>query len=168
MKPSVLYKFSTCILLFTGITIFSCQNRQIEVLDIALKLKNNQCRIQEISHFVDSSWTKSIKELEAYLPAQLPNQERKNILNLKNADLIRMFESYDDFHPKGHELVDSMEQLDVVWAGRLRELSIENQTLTMMLDSLFSTFENSEEIDHLYEEVESIRSSSCDNQSNNQ
>src|SRR5690554_930658 len=110
--------------LTAGIFICSCQTqKKNEIEAIALKMKVNHCRIQEISRYVDDSWTKSITELGEYLPERLPEQERENILNLKNAELIRMFESYDEFKPEGQALVDSMEQLDIKWADSLRHLS---------------------------------------------
>ena len=109
----------------------SCQSDHTEIKRIAKEIKENQCSIEEITEYVDHSWSKSIEKLGAYLPDRLPDQERKNILKLKNADLIRMFESYDEFDAEGHALVDSMEQLDITWADSLRNLSKENQNLEM-------------------------------------
>jgi len=146
-----------------GFCIYSCQKQKNEIQDIALAMKDNQCRIQEISRFVDDSWTKSISQLGDYLPERLPEQERENILNLKNAELIRMFESYDEFKPEGRALVDSMEQLDILWADSLRRLNLENQMLEMKMDSLFSILVDPDEEARLNQIVEDINSRPCPN-----
>lgn len=146
-----------------GLFIYSCQAQKNEIQDIALKMKDNHCRIQEISRYVDDSWTKSINELGDYLPERLPDQERENILNLKNAELIRMFESYAEFKPEGQALVDSMEQLDILWADSLRHLSLENKKLEMKIDSLFSMIDDNQEEARLNQIIEDIKSSSCPN-----
>ena len=146
---------------FLGL-LASCHTDQNEVKNMALKIRENQCTIKKISQYVDDSWTKSINKLGEYLPDRLPDQERKNILSLKNADLIRMFESYEEFDREGQALVDSMEKLDIIWADSLRNLSIENQQLEMKIDSLMSFIENPSDAQRLNQEIEEIRSYPCD------
>lgn len=147
--------------LIIGLIAWSCESETHEIHDIALQIKSNECRIQEITKYVDDSWTSSIQELGDYLPEELPEQERENILHLKNAELIRMFESYDDFDPEGHALVDSMEQLDVVWADSLRHLSLENKNLSMKIDSIFSMINDPGEEEELYGVIDKIEARPC-------
>lgn len=150
------------ILIFIAGTILcSCQSDKNEIQDVALQMKANECRIQKITQYVDKSWNSSIKKLADYLPERLPDQERQNILQLKNADLIRMFESYEEFEPQGQALVDSMELLDEEWADSLRQLSIANQNLGMKMDSLFSMIDDSGEMDKMYEVVDDIQTRTC-------
>lgn len=145
----------------SSLILFSCQPEGNVIEDIANQIKVNNCRIQTISNYVDDSWTVSIEELGRLLPKDLPQQERENILNLKNADLIRMFESYKYFSPSVHSLVDSMEQVDYQWADSLRNLSQQNQKLEMKIDSLFSTMQDAETEKMLYQQVQEIKSSPC-------
>lgn len=143
--------------------IFSCQQpsgNEIEM--IAHQIKDNNCRIQMISQYVDDSWTSSIAELRRRLPETLPDQERENILNLKNADLIRMFESYKTFDDNVHSLVDSMEQVDYLWADSIRNLSLTNQNLEMKIDSLFSVMSDTKIEQELYQQVLDIKTAPCD------
>lgn len=157
------WPFKIGVFFIAGLTLWSCESesKSNEIRDTALKIKSNECRILEITDYVDDSWTTSINELSGYLPEDLPQQERENILHLKNAELIRMFESYEDFDPEGHALVDSMEQLDVVWADSLRHLSLENQDLSMKMDSLFSLIDDSGEEEKMYGIVDEIQAGSC-------
>lgn len=149
------------------ILLFSCQsdsNKQ-EIEEIAQSIRDNSCRIEAISEYVNDSWTTSIEELGKKLPRSLPQQERENILNLKNANLIRMFESYKTFDDDIHSLVDSMEQVDARWADSLRRLSQENQYLEMRLDSLFSTIVDREDEQILLRKLEEVKSSPCEDES---
>ncbi|MBY5956994.1 hypothetical protein KUV50_02530 [Membranicola marinus] len=154
-------KIAATVLVLGGF-MWSCQSEtNDEIPEIALKIRSNECRIAEIANYVDDSWTTSIQELSDYLPETLPEQERENILHLKSADLIRMFESYEDFDPEGHELVDSMEQLDIQWADSLRHLSLQNKNLSMKMDSLFSMVTDAEKEEELYSIVDEIQKRPC-------
>lgn len=157
------HSFIILCLLFLGFGLFSCESteREPEIVKVAQHLKTNQCKIQEIASSVDSSWDKTMQKLAKYLPDDLPEEERKLILIQKNASLIRHFDSYDSFDPKGHQIVDSMENLDMKWAERLRNLSKMNQDLEMQMDSLFSQIENPETIEKLTKEVDKIRATEC-------
>lgn len=157
------HRIRFAILSIIGIALFfSCQsdtNKQIE--QIARTMKDNSCQMELISKYVDDAWTESIEELGNRLPESLPQQERQNILNLKNANLIRMFESYKTFDDNVHSLVDSMEIRDMSWADSLRQLSLQNQHLEMKMDSLFTLIGDSETEQMLLQQVEEIKASPC-------
>lgn len=145
-----------------GTALISCQSdahQQIE--QVARAMKDNSCQMELISKYVDDAWTKSIEELGNRLPKSLPQQERQNILNLKNANLIRMFESYNTFDDNVHSLVDSMEVMDMSWADSLRQLSLKNQMLEMKMDSLFTLVGDRETEQMLLQQVEEIKTTPC-------
>ncbi|HLT93022.1 MAG TPA: hypothetical protein VKZ56_00605 [Membranihabitans sp.] len=145
-----------------GLLLLSCQSEdQNEAAKVAQKIKDNHCRMEAITKYVDDSWTAAIDEMGKLLPEWLPDLEREKILNLRYASLFRLFETYKDFDPQVHEIVDSMEVLDASWADSLRTLSQENQLLEMKLDSIYSTIHDAEMEKMVMEEVEKLQAKPC-------
>ena len=146
----------------TALLVLSCQPQSSEIEMIAHQIKDNNCRIEQLTRHVDESWTVTLDRLDDMIPQDLPDQERDRMLVLKNADLLRMFRSYRDFDDDVHMLVDSMEQVDMQLADSVRNISLDNQHLEMKMDSLFALIGNAEMEDQLYRKVEEIKSGNCD------
>ena len=73
----------------------------------------------------DSIWLEVTQTLERDLPKDLPADERRNMLQLKNADLLQMFQVFDS--------LDSGLQNKVMEAGK-RDQDLALQMRTIMLD----------------------------------
>ncbi|NJK82600.1 MAG: hypothetical protein HC912_01090 [Saprospiraceae bacterium] len=61
---------------------------------------------------LDSMWNYANGKLAEMLPANMPDQERTNMLALRNAPLIRMFEVYATLPESIHKLIDSAYYFD--------------------------------------------------------
>lgn len=73
----------------------------------------------------DSIWREVTQTLERDLPKDLPADERRNMLQLKNADLLQMFQVFDS--------LDSGLQNKVMQAGK-RDQDLALQMRAIMLD----------------------------------
>lgn len=152
----------TALITLGTLFLLSCQSDESHPIEMmAQDIKINNCKMEEISQYVDESWTAAIDKMSTMLPDWLPSEEREKILNLRYASLFRLFETYKDFDPSVHALVDSMEILDANWADSLRQISLENQNLEMKMDSVFATVNDQETEQMLMEKVEEIQSSPC-------
>lgn len=80
------------------------------------------CERQELQEGMETMWDDVSQALEENLPPTLTPQERSNMIKLKNADLIRMFEVYPELDNSIHTLVDSAEVNDQRIATQLTNL----------------------------------------------
>src|SRR5690606_36232676 len=136
-----------------------CQPKEgNEIEKIAHQIKENSCRMEQLTKYVDESWTYTLARLDTMIPKNLPDQERDRMLVLKSADLLRMFRSYKNFDDDVHMMVDSMEMVDRELSDSVRMLSLENQNLELKIDSLFTLVGDAETEKMLYQKVEEIKS----------
>ena len=94
--------------------ILSCHNSpplEDRLEQLAQAFHDLDCRQATLEAETSSSWDDVVAQLDARLPESMPAAEKNNMLMVRNAGLIRMFESY-------HELPDSVQAL-----GRLRPIS---------------------------------------------
>lgn len=80
---------------------------------------------------LDSMWTYANGKLAEMLPTNMPEQERINMLALRNAPLIRMFEVYGTLPESIHELIDSAYYFDKQIVQQLERIVLqrsENET----------------------------------------
>lgn len=74
---------------------------------------------------LDSMWTYANEKLAEMLPTNMPEQERINMLALRNAPLIRMFEVYETLPDYIHKLIDSAYYFDKQIVQQLEEIVIQ-------------------------------------------
>ena len=67
--------------------------------------------------------------LEGKLPATMPSEEKNNMLRAKNANLIRMFESYQALGDEVKMAVDKAERKDESMAGQIMQFRKEKQKI---------------------------------------
>jgi hypothetical protein len=71
---------------------------------------------------LDSMWSYANDQLASILPKDMPKQERANMLALRNAPLIKMFEVYETLPASIHELIDSAYYYDKRIVKQLEEI----------------------------------------------
>jgi hypothetical protein len=98
---------------FGASILLACQKSASEQLDVlALKHQELVCKLARLEDSVQYHWISLNALLERHLPPDIPREERRNILTVKNVPLIRMFESYDKLEGKVKDAVNSIEEYD--------------------------------------------------------
>lgn len=80
-----------------------------EANEILAELRARHCAMDSLHAISVALWDSVSRELDARLPADMPSDERRNMLNVRNTGLIQMFQVYP-------QLDTNIQQL-VVWAG---------------------------------------------------
>ncbi len=88
----------------------------------------------------DSIWQEVTKTMEMELPPDLPPDERRNMLQLKNADLIQMFQVFDSLDVRLQNKVMEAGKMDQELAAQMRQIMLdieaENRTIAMNMATL--------------------------------
>ncbi len=87
------------------------------------------CMLAEARHRTDSIWDTVSATLGRQLPADMKDTERRNMVAIRNADLIRMFEAYA-------ELDTSLQQLITDAGLRDRSLSEEIRSAARKIEEV--------------------------------
>lgn len=83
------------------------------------QLKNE---LQEMRDSIEYTWDHVNQIISENLPSDMPPKEKENILKVRNARLIRMFQSFDDLEPNIKKAVDSAEVFDNIMSQRIVKL----------------------------------------------
>lgn len=67
---------------------------QVEGFAIQERLVSSKCAMEQLSRQTELLWDSLEKNLATVLPTTMPQEERENMLKVRNASLIRMFEAY--------------------------------------------------------------------------
>jgi hypothetical protein len=114
----------------TLVVFLACRSRTSEQLEVlALKHRDLACQLSRLQDSVQSHWTSLNVLLENHLPKEMPVEERRNILSVKNAPLIRMFESYSNLTVEVKDAVDAAEQYDFQSARQVTRIRDEIKQL---------------------------------------
>ncbi len=79
-----------------------------------------KCRLQEIHDSSVVLWDSVTSTLARELPADMPADERRNMLAVRNTGLIKMFQVYPQLDADIRQLVESAGVMDVRYADELR------------------------------------------------
>jgi len=109
----------------------SC-NKQPDSNAIAIKLfqeeKELNCLLESMKDSISTEWDNTNYVLQANMPSDMPEEEKANMLKVRNAELIRMFQSYNEMATDVHAAVDNTEQFDKAIAARIVALKQEIHT----------------------------------------
>ncbi len=137
----VLISFLTIYLFFLG-----CRNNDSEKIenrlkDVSYKVHNLLCETEILKDSITIKWNTFNTLLEANVPPEMPEREKRNLLQLSNAPLIRIFKWYnrlDENIKKELRKVEIQDSLTVVTilkiSGQLKELEDEKIQLLMKLE----------------------------------
>lgn len=99
---------------------FGCGDQSTETLqDLTqdeVQLKNE---LQEMRDSIEDTWDHVNEIISNNLPIDMPPKEKENMLKVRNARLIRMFQSFDDLEPEIKKTVDSAEAFDNIMSQRI-------------------------------------------------
>lgn len=97
------------------------------------------CELQNLGMESKYLWDSVALALQAELPQNMPAKERKNMVDIRNAGLLRMFEAYDGLPAEVQDRIDRAEQEDQQLAGRMRALSDSLRQHDRALDQFLGT-----------------------------
>jgi uncharacterized small protein (DUF1192 family) len=113
---------------------------------------------------ISTEWDHINQLLESGLPADTPEEEKKNMLKVRNAGLIRMFQSYDGMEEEVKVALEQTEQLDMEMSKRITALKKEIQRIESQRIELFQKVEQKEgpqKVDHYRAVYQSVQSAAC-------
>lgn len=98
------------------------------------------CEQADLEKQVDELWGGISKGLDAQLPPDMPTDERRNMINIRNTRLIEMFEIYPRLDDNIHQLVTEAGQKDSLIAiqamGIQKQLEANETEIMALLTSL--------------------------------
>ncbi|MCB9316484.1 MAG: hypothetical protein H6569_10125 [Lewinellaceae bacterium] len=86
---------------------------ETELMQLGYQEKTILCTLEVLHSRISNEWDGINALLEANLPPDMPKEEKFNMLNVRNANLIRMFESFQTIDPEIKQALDTVEQADV-------------------------------------------------------
>lgn len=99
------------------------------------------CRLQQLGTRSTVLWDSVTVSLKAVLPPEMPPEEKRNMLAVRSAGLIRMFQVYPTLDSSVHQVVDQAEQTDQVLASQLRMTHDSLKALNAQAQELLSRIE---------------------------
>ncbi len=135
------FTFLGTAMLLLGISACSGDDTESRVEQISRDIKVLDC--MRLSYFeeIESVWDSVERTMATELPEAIPLQERENMLNVRNAELIRMFESYAGLPGDVKSLVDYAETEDQRIVGEFQRLMAQRQALEVERLALFVKIE---------------------------
>lgn len=112
--------------------ILSCHNTpplEDRLEQLAQAFQDLDCRQATLEAEAISSWDEVVEQLDARLPEDMPAAEKNNMLTVRNASLIRMFESYHELSDSVQALVSRAEQKDKDVVASLNEIKAKRSVL---------------------------------------
>lgn len=149
-------------ILFIGISIMSCSsaNRQeLQLLDLAHKEADLKCNLSEMKEQITEAWDEINQLLEEKLPEEMPAEEKRNMLNVRNASLIRMFQSYADVDENIKKELDKTEKMDMKMSKEIVKLNQEMEKIETLKLGLLNKLEEAKgeqgiaSINNLYQNI---------------
>ena len=137
----VFISFLTIYLFFIGCRNNDSENIEIRLKDVSYKIHTLHCETGNLKDSITIKWKTFNTLLEANVPPEMPEREKRNLLQLSNAPLIRIFKWYNRLDDNiKHELrkVEIQDSLTVITlleiSSQLKELEGEKIQLLMKLE----------------------------------
>ena len=140
------------LLLIFLFSILSCEKKPKEeavLLELFLKEKALNCQLAAMKDSITTEWDNINYLLEENLPSEMPSEEKTNMLKVRNASLIRMFQSFGEVDEGVKMALDKTEQLDMEMAKRITVLKKEAQKIESEIIVLFQKINEASGADEL-------------------
>lgn len=120
METKIPLWVSFCVLL-----VASCANEPFEQwiqegARLQKRLIEAHCAMEQLNRESKQLWDTVVHVMDEQLPTSMPADERHNMLKVRNASLIRMFEVYPRLPDAVQNQVDEAEQKDRQLASRMK------------------------------------------------
>lgn len=154
-------------LFLLGILVISntqCNNdAKIEALRV--ERQTLHCEMEMLKHQSDSLWNAVAVHLDQELPPDMKPDERRNMINIKNAGLIRMFEVFPSLDSSIHSLVEHAEKMDQALASQMRANMEANHVNEAALNQVLENLEkgNPDKFKKLKQDLEADMRTPCPN-----
>ncbi|MBK8966935.1 MAG: hypothetical protein IPM36_09695 [Lewinellaceae bacterium] len=122
------------------IVLGSCTTRsdyKAELLQLGRQEKTIRCTLGTLQTRISSAWDEVNALMEAKLPPDMPAEEKSNMLNVRNANLIRMFESFQSLDPAVKQALTAVEQADLAMRDQILTLKKQAQQVESQKMALF-------------------------------
>jgi uncharacterized protein YdcH (DUF465 family) len=143
----------------------SCTNpadiSQEKILSLAERSRLIECKMEALQAESEKLWDKTNEELAKALPKDIEAYEKKNMLKVRNADLIRMFETYNNLDKPIKAKVDLAEKMDFAMADSMRVLQQKQKAVTDSVRAELMTLSSDEKRQMLKEKINTIQNKSC-------
>lgn len=93
------------------------------------------CKMDSLQQAAIGLWDRVVEQLATQLPENLPPDERRNILAVRNRALIQMFMVYDSLQPSIRQQVELAGQQDSLIAQAMKVNNTKAEKLENTLDS---------------------------------
>lgn len=108
---------------------------------IAEELHSKTCELQSINLEMDNMWDSVSFQLQVELPDDMPEQERANMVSVRNASLIRMFKRFDGLPENLQSMVDSAGRADEQAVLRIQQIKSDISELESEKRYIFEALE---------------------------
>ncbi|MGH1433555.1 MAG: hypothetical protein ACRBG0_03750 [Lewinella sp.] len=114
---------------------------------------------------ISTEWDNINNLLETSLPQEMPQEERMNMLKVRNANLIRMFQSFDGLDEAVKVALMKTEEMDKEMTKRITSLKKEANEIESQKRALFEKISQSvgaEEVARIKDANEVLLSLDCE------
>jgi hypothetical protein len=121
------------------------------LIDLFNEDKELSCKLLSMRDSITIAWDNINYKLEKDLPADMPNAEKTNMLKSRNANLIRMFESFENVDDELKIALDSIELYDIKMAKMILTIRNKREQLEKQKLILFTELSDNNEKEALSE-----------------
>lgn len=131
------------ICLFAAVFFIACKDKpEGKAADeLLMKIARLECQQVKLKEEMSILWDSVAIVLEDHLPESMPHQERSNMISVRNAGMIRMFESYDSLGTGIQSMIDVVENQD---QKAVSEFALMQEELKMLEQERLKAFEELE------------------------
>ncbi len=135
-------------ILFLLVVLWACQPADSAAVSeakmLAAQQRDLRCQMTALQLPARTKWDSVAAEMAENLPAEMPADERFNMLNVRNTALIQMFMVYDSLEADVRHLVENAGTRDSLLSLSIKDLNAATQRNARQLDSLLLGIERAE------------------------
>ena len=169
MKKKLLLIFTVCpFFVFSLAFLAGCTEKTDQGSELKRLFKEEKairCELQSMKAGISREWDHTVARLEASLPENMPQEEKNNMLRVRNAGLIRMFESFETVDDGVKQMLAETEKKDAAMAERVAVIKKELMKIDSQKMALFEkiSHKKGEEALSSYQAIyEEILGQACD------
>lgn len=107
-----------------------------QLFELAQQRRELDCSLDSLQQQAVALWDSVVDRLNQELPANMPAEERNNMLAVRNRALIQLFLVYDSLSPGVQQLVEQAGAVDSTLAAEMKATNAQFQQLTGQQDSI--------------------------------